>query len=397
MAESSRMTRRLSLSRELEAREEIAATRTSPGAARLFSLAFLTVLALGLGAELAVAGWQRVLASFGRETQAPSRPWLGDTAVGESLRPAAQRVLLDLFRYGNARVLVGADRYLYYSGDLAALTMPPRATARAAARAFGRLRSLARETEARGAGFVFMPGPIKLGVRHERFTGDGAPRGPAWTSPLLTELAGRLREAGVDVFDPTPILRAMELAGEDAFFRGDAHWSPAGFDRAAEALARHLRERYALPPPERMARTEVASQRLGDVASLLGLGRGRYAADVVYEPIVLSSVFRADGSRYRSLGARGPVLLVGDSFVALQFAAVEGSGDAHFGEQLAFHLGTPVELAAENDGSRDFGERVRWIRERLASRHKVVVLEVAERSLARIADDPSLAGAAEAP
>jgi len=333
--------------------------------------------------ELAARGWHRILATFDEPQEKAERSSPGDLGLAPHLRPPTQLLLYRFLGYGNARVLVGADGSLHFEEDLAALTAPPsEPEVEALALAF---RGLALEARARGAGFVFLPVPTKLSVRHEAFRGVAVTPGPGLSSPLASALLDRLEAAGVDTFDPAPALRELEIEGGLPYLARDSHWGPEGFDRVALDLARHLRSSYELGPPVPMRRTGVRSQRHGDLARMLGLGASRRTLGILYEPILLQSVEWPDGREYVSQIEDGPVLLLGDSFARMTFAPIRGSGDASFAEQLAYHLGCGVKLRAKNDASSDLEARARWIRDELGPGHRVVVLEIAVRSLHALA------------
>ena len=52
----------------------------------------------------------------------------------------------------------------------------------------------------------------------------------------------------VPVFDVSQELYQKELEGTPQFLRTDSHWSPAGVDVTARALARYLRQQLGILP-----------------------------------------------------------------------------------------------------------------------------------------------------
>ena len=410
--------------REEEALAEIARTSVAGNAARALVAAFLLLLLVGAAIEVAAATTGRPnllrgesaldfprLAEVGgiwrEKGMLAAADRLRDAGVGAQdrldrdsqlagrIRPLLQYFLARKLRYGNSQVLLGADDWLFFRDDFDYLTglpfLAPEALAR---RRRGTSRhpsghpdpipgilGLAEDLRARGVGFVLVPVPTKLGIAWERFLGRRERSGPALDNPSRAELLAHLRASGVEVFDPTPILRAMELRDERPYMQFDSHWSPAGLDRTAAGLAELLATRFDLGEAARFHRQARTFERRADLADLLGL-------DAENNPYLVErlEIHTVDGPGERPFSSRrgsGRVLLVGDSFSRLLIRNKRKGGDANFAAQLAFHLQRPVEMLAENDAGADFARRVEWLRQphELDGR-KVVVLEVAERALA---------------
>ncbi|MEO7793868.1 MAG: hypothetical protein ABIV06_03780 [Thermoanaerobaculia bacterium] len=318
-----------------------------------------------------------------------------DSQLAEVLRPHLQALLTRTLRFGNSQVLVGEEGWLFFRDDFEYVTGPPFLAPESLARR-GRgaprhpsaspdpmpaILGLAADLRGRGVGFVVVPVPTKLGIAWERFLGRRERSGPALSNSSHDEFLAGLHAAEVQVFDPTPVLRAMELRGEKPYMRFDSHWSPAGLDRVAAELSAVLEKQFELGDREVFKRGERAFERRADLADLLGLDPG--TNPYLIEPLQIQLV---DGPGERPFNSRrgpGPVLLVGDSFSRLLIRNKRKGGDANFAAQLAFYLQRPVQMLAENDAGAEFALRASWLK-RVGDldQRKVVVFEVAERALA---------------
>lgn len=410
--------------REEEALREIASTRVAARAAQLLSALFLLVVLAGVALEARevlrgrpnlLRGDSRLLFPDRRELRAlwrkqgvrsaAGRIRTADVEIQERLdrdsrlavlvRAPVQSLLARWLRFGNSQVLVGGENWLFFRDDFDYLTGPPfLAPAALARRASGVSRhpatypdplpailGLAADLRAQSIGFVVVPVPTKLGIAWERFLRRTPHDGPAIDNPSRAELLARLHAEGVTVFDPAPLLRAMELDDQRPYMQFDSHWSPAGLDRTAAALAAFLAERFDLGESVRFHRQGRAFARRADLADLLGLDPEHNP--YLVEPLVIQSVDGPDHKPFNSRRSEGRVLLLGDSFSRLLIRNKRRGGDANFAAQLAFHLQRPVDMLAENDAGADFALRMNWLRQphELDSR-SVVVLEVAERSFA---------------
>ena len=410
--------------REAEALAEIGRTLVLPGGARLLTGLLLGLLLGGAAAEFAALRAGRPNLLHGDERLVfPARQELRDlwrdqgalalagrlrdadvaaqdrierdSQLAGLVRPPLQSLLTTRLRFGNSQVIIGAQGWLFFRDDFDYLTGPPFLAPSALARRAGgssrhpssapdplpALLGLAADLRARAIGFVLVPVPTKLGITWERFLGRRERAGPALSNPSRDELLVRLRRAGVDVLDPTPILRAMELRGEQPYMHFDSHWSPAGLDRVAAELAVLLRGRFELGEPERFHRHQRPFERYADLADLLGLAPETNPYRI--EPLQIEPVDGPGLQPFSSRRGGGRVLLVGDSFSRILIRNRRKGGDANFAAQLAFHLQRPVEMLAENDAGADFARRVKWLRQphKLDGR-SVVVFEIAERAFA---------------
>ncbi len=292
-----------------------------------------------------------------------------------SLLPAVQWLTTALLRAGNQQVAVGRAGWLFYQPELDHLLAPGFLEPEVLRRRRGAkdvepdprpaLRGLADDLRARGIGLLVLPVPVKPAIHPERFAAGAR---PPLENPSYSALLQQLEAAGIQVFDPTPLLvDAARSAGEPQYLSRDTHWTPAAMERVATALGDRLTALGlpALSVSERWVRGERRTSGAGDLVELLELPRGQ--TDFPPETVTIHPVAAEDGSPWRP-DPRADLLLLGDSFTNVYSQAGLGWGDgAGLAEQLSFHLGRAVDRLAVNAGG---------------------AAEARRRLLAALADDP---------
>lgn len=319
------------------------------------------------------------------------------------LLPGVQWRLAATVGLGNEQVYVGRDGWLFFRSDLDHVTGPgfldPEVMERR--RRGGAvwtqspepdpliaLEDLHRQLAERGIRLIVVPTPVKPTVEPERFTRRAESVDVPLQNPSFDALVARLEEAGIDVFDPAPLLLARRLeTSADSYLQMDTHWTPPAVDETARALATMIESIVPLSSRDSglYRRREVAVQGSGDIAGMLTLPPGQ---DWIH-PQTISAQMVSDrgGKRWRS--SRGSeILLLGDSFSNVFSDPTLGWGaGAGLGEQLSYHLQRPLDKVAVNAGGALQG-RQQLQRElsagvdRLASK-KVVVYQFATRELSQ--------------
>jgi hypothetical protein len=325
------------------------------------------------------------------------------SAVGQLLRPFAQRVLSGWLGAGNERVYVGRDGWLFFRPDVEYLTgrgfLEPHELDRrgraateyeAAPQPDPRpaVLQFARDLEARGIVLVLVPTPVKptihpgqLARRYDR------PTDAVLHNASYTAFVDEMRREGVLVFDAAGEAGPMRApAGAAQYLASDTHWRPETMQRVAESLAAFLHEHVTLPahPPQGYAVERREARQTGDTAAMLDLPEGQ----TLYPPehVALRFVVDAAGDPWRSSRA-ADILLLGDSFTNIYSLATMGWGEAAgFAEQLSYTLDRPVDRIVQNDQGahatrgllrRDVGGTT----DRLAGK-RVVIWQFAARELA---------------
>lgn len=293
--------------------------------------------------------------------------------VAARLRPWTQYVLTRWLGAGNEQVYPGRDGWLFYRRSVDFLSGPafpapeaPRTSlARYAERERPRQRDplpaildFKRQLDRRGVTLVLVPVPPKPSVHPEKLIPRGASPAAPLTNPAYPRFVERLRQAGVLVFDPAPLLvQAHRQTGRPQYLATDTHWRPEAVIRVTAALADFLEQHVSLPPrPSPGYRTRLVEHRArGDLVRLLDvpLTAAAYGA----ERVMLREVRTVRDALWQP-DPEADVLVLGDSFTNIFALPTLGWGaGAGFAEQLAFALQRPVDRIALNDNGA-FAPRV---------------------------------------
>lgn len=299
-----------------------------------------------------------------------------ESLLVETVVPWAQWAETAWLGTGNRRAYVEPSRdgarWLFYRPDVAYVTGSPfldpqvLEARRAAADSWEEaprpdprpaILAFAHQLAERGIDLLVVPTPVKPTVHPERLAGERE----SWEVPLQNrsfgQLVRELEAAGVEVFDPAPILaRAARETGEAQYLAADTHWTPEALDRVAEALARILAdflEPGLGPAPEASPyyRQPVRVRGVGDLARMLRLPRADGLPELFpAQEVTVLQVLDPLGSLARP-DREAEVLLLGDSFTNVYSQAELGWGQgAGLAEQLAYRLGRPVDRIAVNAG-----------------------------------------------
>jgi alginate O-acetyltransferase complex protein AlgJ len=319
--------------------------------------------------------------------------------LGAALLPRTQRVLTAL-GVGNEKVYLGRDRWLYYTPDVQYVTgfpfLQPEVLKR---RRLGgpawekgpqpdpipALIDFQRQLAHRGIALLVMPTPLKPMIEPEGL----APRtvAPPLENPSWPDLVRRLNAAGLQVFDPSPLLAQEKAAhGQAQYLRTDSHWTPQAMDLVARQLAERVRTLGGLGPSTGAGyfRQTQNVSNTGDLAVLLTLPSTHPLKEP--EHAMIQRVETAEGSPWRA-DPRSAILLLGDSFTNIYSQSDLGWGTgAGLAEQLSYYLARPVDRLALNSGGalntrQRLAQDLAIGNDRLAGK-KVVVYQFAMRELA---------------
>lgn len=371
--------------REEQAKREIGHTRVGrPTAAGLVAVFLLVLLAVPL-VDLAAGRMALPFADFARRVPpavstiaegalvAGNRSLLAamnrfedgleeGSAVAEAIQPPFQWVLTVAGRAGNEQVYVGRQGWLFFRPGFDLVTGPAFLDPHQLERRrrggdawveapepdpLPAILELDRYLASRGIELLVVPAPTKASVHPDRWTERAAGRAPLHNASF-DAFVQALREEGVEVLDPAPLLTEAADA-EPQYLERDSHWAPAAVERVAEAVAERARSLVELPPAgqdHRRARATASSE--GDLAALLRLPEG--APIWPRQRVVLAPASGREGKPWRP-SPSAPVLLLGDSFTNVYSDPALGWGEgAGLAEQLSFHLGLPVARIARNAG-----------------------------------------------
>jgi alginate O-acetyltransferase complex protein AlgJ len=381
--------------RELEALEEMARTEVRAPTATLLVALFLAMLPLvaiverlaplprvlgmpvfrahwptsgSLANAWAARGWQGANDELRRGIGDADSWFERQSSLGRRLRPPVQSFMMDCLGYGNGLVRIGRDDWLFWEKELSAVAAPPFLAPAAIARAHDVLETDPATSIAdfgamlrkRGIALVVVPIPGKASIETTRLVGPEAAAATPLQNPSMPELARRLEAAGIELFDPAPLLAKRARERGPQYLRGDSHWRPEAMAAVAQALAAFVRERHTLPPLYRDAITTRSEVRSGnhDLIALLGFssrGQGK-----PFESVEIRQVVIADEDRFARNSTAGAILLLGDSYSEIFSKNFESWGaGAGLADHLTLHLRRPVaRLTADAGGSYDSRERL---------------------------------------
>lgn len=323
-------------------------------------------------------------------------------AMVQWLIPHMQSVITGWLRGGNEDAYCGQDGWLFYRRDVDSLTgrgflEPAVLKKRAASGSETRsppqpdplkaIIDFRDQLARRGITLVLLPVPVKPSVYPEYCSHRYPEHAAVVQNPSFDQFMGRLAQAGVAVFDASPLLAGAKTSHADTplYLKTDTHWTPTGMELVARGVAEAVRNAVTLPPPSagRFTTTERSVRNLGDVAMMLKLpaGQGSFPPETVQVRQVL------DGGHLWRADAKAEILLLGDSFSNIYSLEPMGWGEASgLAEHLSLALGLPIDAICRNDAGSHatremLAKELQRGNDRLAGK-KVVVWEFAARELA---------------
>jgi SAM-dependent methyltransferase len=164
------------------------------------------------------------------------------------------------------------------------------------------LERRSHELERLGIPYIFAVAPSKEAIHPERLPQTTPPVGPPQTAHQLLRC---LSESTVRTVDLHAVLRPLALAGEELYYRRDAHWTYDGAYHAALALLEAVRAAgVQAQSPAAQSLTWVPERFVGDLADKpsVALLDGRLQEVAQAVPAGIEEVARRPG--YGSLGLR---------------------------------------------------------------------------------------------
>jgi hypothetical protein len=300
------------------------------------------------------------------------------SVTARTLRPKMQALQFFVLRDAGEKALVGPDGWLFYQPGIGYLTQRPRhgdSTAQDAAAAAIRFRD---DLAARGIQLIVMPAPNKESVYPDKLSRCAAPRGDVLSKETSSFLA-QCKAAGIEVIDLFELYRdARGSSTELLYLEQDSHWSPAGMEIAASAVAARIFKRGWLASGTISYEARPAPVReVGDIVRMIR--SPEIEARVVPQAIATSQVVRRDTGALFTDDPSPEVLVLGDSFMRIYERDAPGS--AGFVAHLARELGRPVGGIINDGGASTLVRQELFRRPRLLARAKVVVWEFVERDI----------------
>lgn len=317
-----------------------------------------------------------------------------NSVLTTSLLSPTQLVMTQLGA-GNEKAYVGRDGWLFYRPDVEYLTTPGfLRPAQLKLRSHGStaiqpdpikaILDFSRQLQERDIQLVVMPMCTKPMIQPEMLVGPSA-AGADLQNESFPAFVQALESKGVQVFDPTPVLRDLATHdGAKQYLETDTHWTPTAMHQVAMKLGESVRSRLPAGGNSQVLKSAEISN-LGDIAEMLKL-----PADQTLFPkqkVTIQRVVGRDGTPWRA-DRSSPVLLLGDSFSNIYSLDGMGWGDsAGFAEHLSYALNRPIDKIVINAGGA-FASRQELARQlahgvdRLANK-SIVVYEFSMRDLAQ--------------
>jgi len=207
------------------------------------------------------------------------------------------------------------------------------------------------DVKANGARLILVPVPAKASVHPDKLAA-GATSAPG-ASGFLKALAA----AGVEVVDLEPVLR--ELSATTApYCQQDSHWSPAGCQTAAKAIAAKIRESDA-------GFLDTAKSAFGQPIVASGQQELEVHGDLIPDSekasvakeklsVVYVGIGDAAAPAPIAIDKSSPVVLVGDSHT-LVFNEGAGTGMHSQGAGIADHLAMELGFPCDREASKGSG------------------------------------------
>lgn len=298
--------------------------------------------------------------------------------VGRRVRPWMQYVQFMGLRDGGEKALVGRDGWLFYRPGVEALARRPR-PAGATGDPLPAIVDFRDRLLARGIRLLVVPVPNKESVYPEMLSAR-AVDSPGDVNPETRNLMARLAAHGIETVD---LFEAFTASRTDAtrsplYLKRDSHWSPAGVEVAARAVARRLVDAgWVAEGVPAYERRPAPVRRVGDLVQMLQslpLERSLGAESAACVRVVRKD----DGTPYRDDPA-APVLVLGDSF--LRIYERDEPGAAGFVAHLAAELEQPVASLVTDGGAATLVRQDLCRRPGLLAGKRVVIWEFTERDL----------------
>lgn len=290
------------------------------------------------------------------ELKTAERTLENDSVVSQWLLPRTQYVLTKTLHAGNEQVYPGRDHWLFYRADVDHVIGPPfldpfrlkrrTQTAEVQPDPIRAIVEFRDQLATRGIELVILPIPGKPNLEGVWFSSGAA--NPSVQNASFPQFILRLKDLGISVFDPTPLLvewRQVKNNLDPLYLKTDTHWRPETMQVVAEKLSLflHLPATGSENTPPTILEKETPGR--GDIAAMLKLPAGQD----LYQPekVTIRQVFT--GNTLWRPTPNADVLLLGDSFSNIFSVEAMGWGEsAGFAEHLSLALRRPIDCILRN-------------------------------------------------
>jgi len=244
------------------------------------------------------------------------------------------------------------------------------------------IRDFAAQMQARGIKLLVVPVPGKASIYPDRLTSTVERGAPVYahTSRFIKELT----ENGIEVVDIHEVLvknrPAADARGEPLYMASDTHWSGAGVNLAAKAIADRVKQEYwykELVLGQRYYRERIAVGRRGDIPEMTQLPLQEHLFKT--EKVDCYQVLDIETHALYEDDPASKVLLLGDSFSRV--FQTDDPQAAGLIANLAYELQLPLASIVNNGGATTA------VRQRLARKidllkgKRLIIWEFVERDI----------------
>ncbi len=316
----------------------------------------------------------------------------------KTLVPVTNSLVTQVLRGSTESVYPGSGDWLFYRPDVAYVTSPGfldptfMDTRRKAAPGvepdpLPAIIELRDALVMRNIELIVVPAPVKPTIYPDKYTGRYAAGKHPIQNLSYGAFLGRLDEEGIRYVDLAKVMsKARESSSQRLYLKSDTHWSPAGMQTAAEAIARAVAKLELTweRPMETFARSKIEVSSRGDISAMLPLAGS--TAKGKRESVTTEAIATRDGRTW-SPDPGAEILFLGDSFANIYSLSSLGWGSsAGVVEHLSALLGRRIDtICLNSNGSYAtrlaLSGQIRRGRDRLAGK-KVVIYEFTCRELA---------------
>ena len=303
--------------------------------------------------------------------------------TAKELRPVMQHAQFALLDEAGDKAIRGRGGWMFYRPGFRYMTeRPAPASAGASNSPLSAITAFRDGLAKRNIRLLVMIAPNKESIYPEMLTRRAAGLG-VLVCPQTRRLMEDLQSAGVDVVNLFEVFRAAKEASRarstpPLYLVQDSHWSPAGVEVAAQAVARRILDAGWVQQGTVSYDCRPAPvPRLGDVIRMLQIPR--LEKSLAPEEVSSRQVVRQDTRLAYEDSPDSEILVMGDSF--LRIYQQDEPKSAGFMSHLARALKQPVTSIINDGGASTLVRQELHRRGRLLANKKLVLWEFVERDI----------------
>jgi hypothetical protein len=304
--------------------------------------------------------------------------------AGRLTRPWLQLAQFAWLGDGGEKAAIGRDGWYFYKPGLNYILARPEtgSAPNATNDPVAAIVDFRDQLAALGIRLLVMPVPNKESIYPDRLTARAQTLREV-EAPRTRELLEKLQAARIEVID---LFREFGQARQPSgpasrpalYLAQDTHWSPAGVDLAAKAVARRLTELgWIQPGPVEYCGRPAPVRRLGDIVRMLQVPM--IERRITPEAVASVQVVRCDNGQLYRDGAEAQILVMGDSFMRIY--QLDEPNAAGFIAHLAKQLKQPLMSLVNDGGGSTLVRQELRARPLFLKNKKVVIWEFVERDI----------------